>query len=135
MTGSTKRHALVIEDNPLNLELVTDLLEAGGYAVLSATTAERGIEVAVREQPDFVLMDISLPGMDGLAATRRLANLPQTARIPVLAVSSHAMPGDAERALAAGCIGYITKPLETRTFIAQVEAILSQHARTPKSEP
>jgi CheY-like chemotaxis protein len=111
---------LVIEDQPLNLELVRDLLEMGGYAVLQAATAEEGLALARTAQPDLILMDISLPGMDGLTATRRLKEDPATQQIPVVALTAHAMRGDQEKAQAAGCAGYLTKPVDTRTFVPQV---------------
>jgi CheY-like chemotaxis protein len=111
---------LVIEDQPLNLELVRDLLEMGGYVVLSATDAEEGLVLVRAELPALVLMDISLPGMDGLTATRKLKEDSATQQIPVVALTAHAMKGDQEKAQAAGCAGYLTKPVDTRTFVQQV---------------
>ena len=107
---------LIVEDNPMNLELATDLLEAAGYVVIQAGTAEDGIELARAESPDLILMDISLPGMDGLEATGVLKQDPATKGITVIAMTAHAMRGDEEKALAAGCAGYITKPIDTREF-------------------
>ena len=107
---------LVVEDNPVNMELVTDLLEVAGFAFASAMTAEEGIRLAETELPDLILMDIQLPGMDGLEATELLKKNPKTLHIPIVALTAHAMKGDEERALAVGCIGYITKPINTRTF-------------------
>ena len=107
---------LIIEDNPMNMELATDLLEAAGYVVIQAGTAEEGIELARVEFPDLILMDISLPGMDGLEATGVLKQDPAAKDIPVIAMTAHAMKGDERKARAAGCAGYITKPIDTREF-------------------
>src|SRR5438128_2741992 len=106
---------LIVEDNAMNMELAADLLEAAGHEVFRARAAEQGIELARSAAPDLILMDISLPGMDGLVATQRLKAEPATRAIPVLALTAHAMKGDHEKALAAGCAGYLTKPIDTRT--------------------
>lgn len=118
---------LVVEDNAANMELVTDLLGVGGFRVLQAATAEDGIRLAKAEHPDLILMDIALPGMDGLQATRLLGEDPETGGIPVVALTAHAMSGDKEKALAAGCVGYITKPIDTRAFARTVTLFLSAH--------
>lgn len=111
---------LVVEDNALNRELVTDLLTLAGLRVLMAVDAEMGLDLAAREAVDLVLMDVSLPRMDGLAATQLLKNNPATANVPVIALTAHAMKGDRERILAAGCDGYLTKPIDTRSFVESV---------------
>lgn len=121
MAGET---ILIVEDNELNLELATDLLESAGYVVRQARTAEEAIHAARTTKPQLILMDIGLPGMDGLAATRLLKADPATRQIPVLAVTSHAMKGDEEKARAAGCTGYMTKPIDTRTFPKTVARML-----------
>jgi CheY-like chemotaxis protein len=115
---------LIVEDNPANMELATDLLEPLGYVILPAETAEKGIQLAAHELPDLILMDVALPGMDGLSATQRLKGDPRTQRIPIVALTAHAMSGDEDRALAAGCAGYITKPIDTRSFPATVTGFL-----------
>lgn len=107
---------LIVEDNPMNMELATDLLEASGYIVIQAVTAEEGINLARAEFPDLILMDVGLPGMDGLEATGVLKQDPTTKDVPVIAMTAHAMKGDKEKAVAAGCDGYITKPIDTREF-------------------
>ena len=107
---------LIVEDNPMNLELATDLLEASGYVIIQAGTAEEGIKLTRAEFPDLILMDVGLPGMDGLEATGNLKQDPTTKDIPVIAMTAHAMRGDEEKAVAAGCSGYITKPIDTREF-------------------
>jgi CheY-like chemotaxis protein len=116
----TRNRILIIEDNVLNLELATDLLEANGFAVSSAQTAEEGLRMARELMPDLVLMDFSLPGMDGLSATKHLKAEPATRHLAVVGLTANAMKGDEEAALNAGCDGYLTKPIDTRTFIAAV---------------
>lgn len=122
MAGET---ILIVEDNPLNLELATDLLEAAGYVVRQAGTAEEAIQTARTALPGLILMDVSLPGMDGLAATQALKADPATRAIPVVALTAHAMKGDEDKARAAGCEGYITKPIDTRTFPVTVARFLA----------
>jgi CheY-like chemotaxis protein len=116
---------LVVEDNGPNMELVTALLEASGREVIQAWTAEEGIKIAVSEIPALILMDISLPGMDGLTATINLKQDPSTRDIPVVALTAHAMKGDEERALAAGCVGYVAKPIDTRAFPKAIAGFLA----------
>jgi CheY-like chemotaxis protein len=122
MTG---KRILIIEDNLLNLELATDLLEANGFVVSSAQTAEDGLRLARELLPDLVLMDFSLPGMDGLTATKNLKTDPATRQISVVGLTANAMKGDEELALNAGCDGYLTKPIDTRTFIAAVTKFIT----------
>jgi two-component system, cell cycle response regulator DivK len=116
---------LVVEDNERNLKLVRDVLEYVGYDVRVARTAEDGIALAVKEPPDLVLMDLQLPGIDGMEALRRLRENVRTADIPVVAVTAHAMKQDRERALEAGFNGYIEKPISIRAFPDQVRSFLS----------
>ena len=123
--NATRPKVLVVEDNPLNLELATDLLEVAGFEVISAQTGEAGIKLAREAQPDLILMDLSLPGMDGIEATKALKADPQTSGIPIVAVTAHAMKGDEQKALAAGCEGYITKPIDTRMF----PVLVTQHVQ------
>jgi two-component system cell cycle response regulator DivK len=115
---------LVVEDNPANLTLATFLLQSAGHTVLSARDAESGLALARVEQPDLVLMDIQLPGMDGLEATALLKRDPSTRAIPVIALTALAMKGDEQRILAAGCDGYIGKPLAYKEFLATIAAQL-----------
>ena len=118
---------LIVEDNARNLKLVRDLLGYAGYRTIEAVTAEDGIELARMHHPDLVLMDVQLPGMDGLEALTRLRAEPATAETPVVAVTAFAMKDDRERLLAAGFDEYIEKPLSVRDFPAQVAAILDHH--------
>jgi two-component system, cell cycle response regulator DivK len=115
---------LVIEDNASNMTLATFLLESAGHTVLSATDAEAGVAIARAEHPELILMDVQLPGMDGLQATALLKADDSTRGIPVVAVTALAMKGDEERIRAAGCDGYIAKPLNYREFLAAVAARL-----------
>ncbi|MDQ7785348.1 MAG: AAA family ATPase [Desulfomonilaceae bacterium] len=116
IAGEHRPTVLVIEDNEANMKLATSLLEAGGYRPLQAWTAEEGIELARSEHPALILMDISLPGMDGLTATGILKNDPATAKIPVVALTAHTMKGDDEKAREAGCDAYLTKPIGADVF-------------------
>ena len=116
---------LIIEDNATNMKLATILLESAGYTVLSATDAEAGLTSARSEQPDLILMDIHLPGMDGLEATMLLKRDNATRAIPVIALTALAMQGDEERIRAAGCIGYIAKPMRYQEFLATIAAQLA----------
>ena len=111
---------LIIEDNPTNMTLAIFLLKSVGHAVLSATDAEAGLALAREEQPDLILMDIQLPGMDGLEATALLKGDALTRAIPVIALTALAMKGDEERIRAAGCDGYIAKPMRYQEFLKTV---------------
>jgi CheY-like chemotaxis protein len=120
---------LIVEDNRRSMLLIRDLLQIHGFRTLEAFDGEEGIARAKAERPDLILMDIQLPRMDGLTAVRLLRQDPVTAGIPVVALTAHAMKGDRERALKAGCNGYITKPIDTRRFLAQVQAFLPGAAK------
>ncbi|MBX7218988.1 MAG: response regulator [Blastocatellia bacterium] len=111
---------LLIEDNPQNRYLVTFLLEQAGHEVFQAETGLQGLEMAARIHPDLILLDIQLPGMDGHTVARRLKASPQLCSIPIVAVTSYAMVGDRERCLAAGAEGYIEKPINPESFVAEI---------------
>ena len=115
---------LIVEDNSANMTLAVFLLESAGHAVLSARDAEAGLTLARDEQPDLILMDIQLPGMDGLQATGLLKRDDATRGIPVIALTALAMKGDEERIRAAGCDGYIAKPMRYQEFLATIAAQL-----------
>ena len=119
---------LIVEDNPTNMTLAVFLLESAKYTVLQATNAEAGLTLAREQQPDLVLMDIQLPGMDGLQATTLLKADEVTSSIPVIALTALAMKGDEERIRAAGCDGYIAKPLAYKEFLGTIAAQLSKSA-------
>ena len=117
---------LIIEDNPLNMELARDLLEARGYEVREAATAQEGIDAIQDRRPDLVLMDVQLPGMDGLTATRILRKDRNLSNLIIVALTAHAMKGDEQKVLEAGCNGYISKPIDTRQFPAQIAGFLQK---------
>ena len=116
---------LVIEDNEMNMKLARSLLQIGKYNVLEAVDAEVGIQLAREHHPDLILMDIQLPGMDGLAATQEIKNDPDVKDIVIVALTSYAMQGDEEKARDAGCAGYISKPIDTRSFLETVSKFLA----------
>jgi two-component system cell cycle response regulator DivK len=120
---------LVIEDNVKNLKLVRDVLQHAGYEVLEARTGEEGVEVAASSEPDLVLMDLQLPGIDGMEALRRL-RASERRSVPVVAVTAFAMKADRERAFAAGFDGYVEKPISVRALPRQVQGFLDGEART-----
>ena len=117
---------LVVEDNPMNMELAVDLLKLQGYEVFSATTGLEALEISGREKLDLILMDVQLPGMDGLAVAKKLKDDPRTRHIPIVALTAHAMKGDEERMLEHGCAGYIAKPIDTREFPKAVENFIGK---------
>src|SRR5438874_9344997 len=121
---SRQRTVLVVEDIAINLVLVEAVMVAAGYFVVSAGSAEEARRLLLSVHPDVILMDVQLPGLDGLSLTRQLKAEPATAQIPVIALTAHAMKGDEEAALAAGCDGYVSKPINTRTLASQVDAII-----------
>lgn len=116
-----KRRILIIEDNEQNLYLLTFLLVKNGYEVDSATDGPSGIVRATASPPDLILLDIQLPGMDGYAVAQALKKVATLVAVPIVAVTSYAMPGDKEKALESGCTGYIEKPINPETFLAQME--------------
>jgi two-component system, cell cycle response regulator DivK len=115
---------LVIEDNEKNAYLVTYILEKCGYQVIQARDGETGIALARQIKPDLILLDIQLPVMDGYAVARELTRNGELRGSPIVAVTSYAMIGDRERTLAAGCVGYIEKPINPATFLAEIERYL-----------
>ena len=123
-----RKRILVVEDNPMNMELVCEVLEAHGYEVWQATAAAGAQERLKRGKPDLILMDIQLPGLDGLAFTKRLKQNPATSGILVVALTAHVMKGDRERILEAGCCGYIPKPIDIKELTTQVARLLRDDA-------
>lgn len=119
---------LIIDDNLLNLKLVTYLLTAKGYDVHTAFDAEEGLRILKTFKPQLILMDIQLPGMDGLELTKKLKADPKYKDIPIIAITAYAMKGDKEKALAAGCDGYISKPIDTRTLPDFIRDYLHSHS-------
>jgi CheY-like chemotaxis protein len=122
--GQAHNRILLIEDNPSNRELTVMVLNGNGYEVDIAEDGQEGLQKVRTNLYDLVLMDVRLPGMDGLTLTRMLKSDPKTADIPVVALTAHAMKGDEQEALAAGCAGYITKPIEVSKFVRQISSYL-----------
>lgn len=121
----TKKKILIVEDNEQNLYLETFLLEKQGYDVIQARNGQEGLDTAASERPDLILLDIQLPFMDGYEVSRRLKEAQETQSIPIVAVTSYAMAGDREAVLAAGCHGYIEKPIDPDHFAEQVKGFLT----------
>lgn len=119
---------LIIEDDAMNLDMISQRLELRGYRVAGATDGTLGIELALLETPDLILMDVSLPVMDGWEVTRRLKGEAATRHIPVVALTAHAMVSDRDKALRAGCDEYETKPIEFERLLTKIEALLGQEA-------
>ncbi|MCA9883354.1 MAG: response regulator [Anaerolineae bacterium] len=120
---------LCIEDNPQNMRLVRKILKHHGYEVLEAVDGTSGVEMANKEVPDLILMDINLPDIDGLDATRQIKDNPALVHIPIVALTANAMYGDEERILAAGCDGYISKPVSKNALVEKVAETLAEPAR------
>ena len=117
---------LVVDDTDAVQLLVSSVLQLGGFRVDLAGSSHEVLDRLEARRPDLILMDVQLPGQDGLSLTRQLKADPATAEIPIIALTAHAMPGDEELALAAGCVGYISKPINTRTFVDQVRKFVSK---------
>jgi CheY-like chemotaxis protein len=120
---------LLIEDNELNRDMLSRRLQKRGYEVVTAVDGETGIAMAQAEAPALILMDVTLPGIDGLEATRRLKAAPQTRHIPIVALTAHTMVSDRDTALAAGCDDFDTKPIELPRLLEKIESLLSQGPR------
>jgi CheY-like chemotaxis protein len=117
---------LLVEDNEMNQDMLTRRLERRGYQVVLATDGAQGVALAGSESPDLILMDMSLPVMDGWDATRHIKADPATSSIPVIALTAHAMSGDRDRAMQAGCDDYDTKPIELARLLGKIEALLGK---------
>ncbi|MGH7040191.1 MAG: response regulator [Stellaceae bacterium] len=117
---------LLVEDNEMNRDMLSRRLIRRGYAVAIAIDGEAGVAAAVHEEPDLILMDMSLPGIDGWEATRQLKAQEATCAIPIIGLSAHAMAGDRDKAMAAGCDDYDTKPVELPRLIGKIEALLGR---------
>jgi CheY-like chemotaxis protein len=128
------RTVLLIEDNEQNRYLATFLLELNGYRVVAERDGPQGIETARSLRPDLILLDIQLPTMDGYAVASALRDIESLQQAPIVAVTSYAMAGDRERALAAGCNGYVEKPIDPDTFVSEIEAICAAHGTPARRE-
>ena len=118
------KRILVVEDNETNIYLISFILRKNGYEVTEARTGEEGVKLAIKDKPDLIIMDIQLPGIDGLEATRKIRESEADGEVPIIALTSYAMTGDRERALKAGCTGYIEKPINPDTFISEIKKYL-----------
>lgn len=118
------KRVLVVEDNETNLYLIRFILEKSGFEVIEARDGGSGVELSVKEKPDLIIMDLQLPDIDGLETTKRIRASEIDGEIPIVALTSYALAGDREKALAAGCTGYIEKPINPETFVLEIEKYL-----------
>ncbi len=124
-----KEKILIVEDNPLNMRLIEMTLRPKGYRLLGATDGEKALDMATREKPDLIIMDISLPKMSGLEVTKRLRQMPVFNHIPIIAVTAHAMKGDEVEIIDAGCDAYLPKPINTRQLPEVIAELLRQRTK------
>lgn len=117
---------LIVEDNEINMKLIKTILKSKGYLLTEARDGEEALQAVVSEAPDLILMDIQIPKIDGLEATRRIRKMEGLGNTLIVALTAHAMEGDREKILEAGCNGYIAKPINTRTFIEEIEVMLAK---------
>jgi CheY-like chemotaxis protein len=120
------KRVLIVEDTEDNMELISFIMEEYGYQVLKAETGEQGVAMALAEQPDFIILDIQLPDIDGYEVLKRIRASGANGDMPIIAMTSFAMTGDRERLLAAGCNGYIEKPIDPRLVISQIKKVLGE---------
>ncbi|MGH7411735.1 MAG: response regulator [Candidatus Methylomirabilis sp.] len=120
------KRVLIVEDNPLGLELISELIKAEGHVAITVTDGAEVLAIARAQRPDLILMDIQLPGVDGLTVTHTLKADPETKEIPIIGISAHALRDDVQRALQAGCTAYLPKPLDTRCFRDLVAQLLGE---------
>jgi CheY-like chemotaxis protein len=117
---------LLVEDNEMNRDMLSRRLQRKGHEVLIAADGETGVQMAASERPDLILMDMSLPSVDGWEATRRIKGLPKTASIPIIALTAHAMAGDRDKAIHAGCDDYDSKPVDFERLLGKIQALLGK---------
>jgi two-component system cell cycle response regulator DivK len=123
---------LIVEDNPQNMRLIEMALSAESYTLLGTTDGEEALEVAKKERPDLIIMDIQLPKMSGLEVTRKLREIPEFSRTPIIAITAYAMKGDKEKALNAGCNAYLSKPIRARDLPGLIAKMLLQRQEEGK---
>ena len=126
---------LIVEDNPMNMRLIEMILKSDDYVLLKATDGEEALAIAAIDHPDLVLMDIRLPRLSGLEVARKLKKNTQLSHIPIIALTAHAMKGDMEKAMEAGCDSYVSKPIDTRQLPKLVADLLSAHQPKEKVKP
>jgi|SRR5947209_19574070 len=120
---------LLVEDNELNRDMLSRRLQRRGYQIVSAVDGEQGVSLAATERPDLIIMDIGLPGLNGWEATRRIRQNQAIANVPIIALTAHAMSGDRERTIEAGCDEYETKPVDLAALLAKMEALLHRRGK------
>jgi len=130
-----KEKILIVEDNPRNMRLLEMTLRAKGYTLLEAKDGEEALDMAIRERPDLIIMDIQLPKANGLAVTRKLRGTPEFRHTPIIAITAYSMKGDRERAIGAGCDAYLPKPINTRELPGMIAAILLHRQRDKTPTP
>ena len=128
-----KEKVLIVEDNPLNMRLIDMTLRGKGYTLLKATDGEEALDVAIRERPELIIMDLQLPKMSGLEVTRKLRQTPAFSHIPIIAITAYAMKGDEEKAIDAGCDAYLSKPINTHELPGVVAKMLLQRQKITTS--
>ena len=124
-----KKKILVAEDNPQNMRLIEMVLRAGNYTLLRATDGEEALDIAMRERPDLIIMDVRLPKMSGLEVTKKLREAPAFSHIPIIGLTAYAMTGDKERVIGSGCDAYLSKPINTRELPGMIAEMLSQQQK------
>ena len=124
-----KEQILIVEDNPLNMRLIEMTLRPKGYRLLGATDGEKALDMAIKEKPDLIIMDIQLPKVSGLEVTKRLRQMPAFDHIPIIAVTAHAMKGDEAKIIDAGCDAYLPKPINTRQLPVVITELLLQRTK------
>ena len=125
-----KEKILIVEDNPLHTKLIVMVLRAKGYTLLEATDGEEALDIAMREQPDLILMDLNLPKMTGFEVTKKLRENPTFSHTPIIAITAYAMRGDRERVIESGCDAYLTKPINTRELPKVIAEMLLQRQKS-----
>jgi two-component system, cell cycle response regulator DivK len=130
------KKVLVIDDNDDNMKLITFILKNNGYATIAAQTGRKGVDMAIAEKPDFIILDVQLPDIDGYEVLRLIRASVAEGKVPVIAMTSYAMSGDREKLLAAGCTGYIEKPIDPETVMEEISRIIKENSefRSQKSE-
>ena len=130
-----KEKILIVEDNPRNMRLLEMTLRAKGYTLLEAKDGEEALDMAIRERPDLIIMDIQLPKANGLAVTRKLRGTPEFRHTPIIAITAYSMKGDRERTIGAGCDAYLPKPINTRELPGMIAAMLLHRQRDKTPTP
>lgn len=129
-----RRRILIVEDNPLNMKLFSAMIASQGYEVLQATDGHLGLDMAHKQRPDLIIMDVQLPGLSGLQVTENLKGNDDTRNIPIIATTAFALRGDQEKILASGCDGYMAKPIAIAEFLDLIEELLTRSSEPPEEQ-